>query len=140
MKKLLFFSLLVLISSNVFPKNIIDSLSNKLKSASSDTTKSAFMLKLAYEYINIDRKKTIEYLNEAKKLSEKANYKKGLANYYYVNGLLTMNNSPEALENFKKSLQFFSESHNKLWMANVIAQIGTIYSSCLQLIRQCRNL
>jgi tetratricopeptide (TPR) repeat protein len=43
-----------------------------------------------------------------------------------------MNNSPEALENFKKSLQFFSESHNKLWMANVIAQIGTIYSSCLQ--------
>jgi signal transduction histidine kinase/DNA-binding response OmpR family regulator len=90
------------------------------------------MLKLAYEYMGADSNRAFEYLDNAKRLSEKANYKKGMASYYYVDGLLIKNDSPKALESFKKSLQLFSELNNKVWMAIIISKIGSIYSFCSQ--------
>ena len=118
---------MVLITCSVFSQGIIDSLTNNLKKASTDTAKMIIMFKLAGNCIRYDKSKAYKYFNEAKVLLEKVPFKKGDAYYYYVNGLMKDNEPAEAIENFNKSLKFFTELKDKTGSALVILALGRIY-------------
>ncbi len=94
-----------------------------------DTVKVNALLQLFKETVGASQDQSIAYAMEAKNLSEKINYKKGLASalksigiaYYYSGKTL------EALNYWQQSLKVFESIKDKTGVANILSNIGAIY-------------
>ncbi|MBI5539300.1 MAG: response regulator [Bacteroidia bacterium] len=127
MKKVITSSLLVLITFSVFSQITVDSLKEDLNNATSDTSKTIILLKLADIYLYDDETKSQEYTHKAKGLLEKNPFKKGYAYYYLINGFLIKGTPSEKLENFNKSLKLYTELKDLSGIAMVNFNMGRFY-------------
>lgn len=110
-------------------ENRIDSLLSVLKLAKEDSVKVNTLNELFLEYEFEDEAKAKEYLNNALSLSQKVDYKKGIAITYMYLGFFAddQSNYPEALKNYKASLKTFTTIQNKKGMANAYNSIGSVF-------------
>lgn len=108
----------------------IDSLSNFVSTAKEDTMKAkalvilSFKLMITGEYV-----RSFEATEKIIPLSEKLNFKIGLANAYATRGLLYQyqGDYPKALKNLLHSLEIFESIQNKKGISYSLNNIGSIY-------------
>lgn len=121
-KKLKFISLLLLLCS-------CNAWAQKKEISLADTSKVNSLLQLFKETVGESQEKSIAYAIEAKNLSEKIHFKKGLAislkslgiAHYYAGKTL------EALDFWQQSLKVFEDIDDKTGVANILSNIGAIY-------------
>lgn len=132
MKKISFFLSVLLITCLAYSTNNIDSLENVIENTENDSIKAEILLQISYLYLQTDNIKANDYAEKAKKIFEKRNSKKGLAFYYYIQGLINKRNYQKALLNYENALRLFKDLKSKLWTAIISAQIASTYSSIYQ--------
>jgi len=125
--KTIYILFFILISSTLFSQSgELDSLKSLLKTSKEDTNKAKIFLQLSEI---CDEKDILKYAEEGLRLSEKLNFKKGIAgclnNIGYANH--AVGNNTEALENWNKSLKIFEEINDIAATAPVLNNIGFIY-------------
>ncbi|MEX0966882.1 MAG: adenylate/guanylate cyclase domain-containing protein [Bacteroidia bacterium] len=108
---------------------VLDSLMLVWEKASEDSTKVEALLSLSKYYFNSDPLKTVKYGEEALKLSEEMNYKKGAAVAlknigigHYIQGDLE-----NALLRWESSREVFEEIGDKPGVANILSNQGAVY-------------
>ena len=109
---------------------VIDSLENLLQiSTEQDTTRVNLLNETAFQLYSIDPEKTLQYAQEAGKLADKLNFKKGKAASLRNIGIIYhhQGNYPKALEYYQKSLQINEEMGDKKGKAASLGNIGIIY-------------
>ena len=114
MKALIFliFYFSFLIQSNLYAyESKIDSLKNLINKASEDTHKVILLMELAWVVNGIDSEECKTLAEEALKLSNKLNFKRGIGGAYNNIGIAHQNqgNYANALEYYYKSLKCFEE-------------------------------
>jgi two-component system sensor histidine kinase UhpB len=132
-KFMLCFSLniVLFISAYTQHQNKIDSLINVLKTAVEDTNKVNLLNALCKQVVQtsnyLEAKK---YANEALHLSEKINFKKGVANAYNNFGVISWyeGNYSEALKFHSSALKLRLEINDKQGIANSYNNLALIYS------------
>lgn len=104
-----------------------DSLLKVLSTQKEDTSKVETLIELSKKYSNADTARI--YLEQAKTLSEKLNYKKGLALSYKNIGIsyYGKNKDQLVLENWNKSLEIFRSINDSAGIANIESIIGAVY-------------
>jgi serine phosphatase RsbU (regulator of sigma subunit) len=108
----------------------IDSLENFIKNKQiADTSRVNALNDLSRAYLQKSFDKGLACANEAIKLSESIDYKKGLASGFNNLGVLQWQHAEysEALINFQKALKIFSEEKDKIGMAKCYGNIGLIH-------------
>ena len=107
----------------------IDSLLTVLKTAKEDTTKVNALNNLFLKYEYADDEKSKEYLNKAFELSQKIDFKNGLATTYSYLGYFEEDkgNYPEALKNYLTSLKIRKAIGDIIGEASCYNNIGIIY-------------
>ncbi|MES2837254.1 MAG: tetratricopeptide repeat protein [Bacteroidota bacterium] len=141
-KKLNFLTfLLFLFALNSFAeKNSIDSIQKILLKSKEDTTKVNLLNALSDEYSNSDFNKSLKYAEEAVKLAEKLNYKKGLSVSLnnVGNAIMSQGNYKKSIDYFIKALKVAEEIGFEYELANAYGNIGNanywqgIYSPALE--------
>lgn len=134
LKVLLFILFLVSTTSkNILAQDsYIDSLKTLIETQKADTNKVNTLNELSYEFTNIGEYQiALNYASQAKSLSEKLNFKKGLADAYTKIGLIykDQSNYPEALKNYFAALKIDEEAGNKSGVAYAYNNIGIIYKN-----------
>lgn len=108
----------------------IDSISGVIKNSKEDTLKAGSIMELAWQYYMIsDFDKSLEYNNEALKLSEKLNWNKGIANVNNnVAGVYQSKGQfADALECYLKALTIYQKLKFKKSTARALGNIGSMY-------------
>lgn len=126
---LFFFFILPSINSKASTsQNKIDSLLSVQKKAD-DTTLVKVYNSLCEEYKKSDLEKAKQFGLKGKELSERINFRKGMADSYNKLGVVYWNESdyPSALDYFKKSLIIYEELKHNLGIASASNNIGIIY-------------
>ena len=122
----LFFS----VNGHVFGQNSeVDSLQKLIGKAESDTVKIDLLLSLSKTYFNSSTSEAIKYATEAKTLSEKTGYKKGLAQSLKNIGIgyYLQSNYVNTLDYWQQSLVVFREINDKAGLANILSNLGAVY-------------
>lgn len=111
-------------------KHIVDSLTNKLKNHTEDTTAANLLYELFKSYKDNNPEKAINYAKQTLALSEKIGYKKGIANAHRSIGAIFRNegNSSKALNNFIAALKIFEQEKDQRGIASCYLSIGLIYN------------
>ncbi|MBA2611615.1 MAG: tetratricopeptide repeat protein [Bacteroidetes bacterium] len=126
MKTKLFLLLFCYLTLSVFSQNLklTDSLQNLAKVAKDDTSKSNLLNKISTTYLEIDLEKSLDFAKRSLALSEKLNYKKGIANAYFSLGNISNYKAEylEAINWFKRSLSIRKELF-------LMSDVGQTYSS-----------
>lgn len=107
----------------------IDDLTVQLAYQEADSTKVDLSLMLINELYKIeDYKKALLYTNQTAKLSEKLNYKKGLAESTFYRALIytKRNDYYNAIDNYDKSRKYYLQISDTLGVAKVSNSIGLI--------------
>lgn len=130
--KLFFFIFFILVSTSCLKAQTpeLDSLKKELKIHTKvDTTRVNILFDLAFAYHNIDLKKTIDYNNEAEKISSKIDYQNGHGRYYYISGIISIleSKNSKALEFAQKALKTYQRVNNKKSISSCYNLIGSIY-------------
>ncbi len=107
----------------------IDSIKAVLSTSGEDTNTINTLLLLSRYYVSNSPEETIQYAEDARKLSVKLNYKKGEAvalknigiAYYYQGKYV------ESIESWTKSLNVFESIGDKAGIANILSNLGGIY-------------
>ncbi len=106
-----------------------DSLLGVISVAKEDTNKVNTLLNLSKSYFGSSPADAIKYGEQARELSEKLNFKNGLAYAlknigiaYYLQGQYV-----GALENWNRSLKVFESLNDRVGVANMLSNIGAIY-------------
>jgi PAS domain S-box-containing protein len=110
----------------------LDSLENILKTHKpADTIKVNLLNETANTIYKNDSIKALQYATEAVELSGKLNFKKGLAQSYYVIGLLLSYNKSDklALDYFLKALKIAEEIDNRKESAQYLIACGISYAA-----------
>lgn len=111
----------------------LDSLQDLLKTTTNDTLKINILVQISrsylYDFNNVEKMK--QYATQVIKLSQKINYKKGIANGYlyygvYFNGQA---NYDYALTYYIKALKLFDELKDNKSLGSCYINIGTIYGT-----------
>jgi class 3 adenylate cyclase len=122
-KNILLFSLILLLPHICAAQNTIDSLQTILKTAGQDTDRVNILNTLSYELLYSNTDTTIYYANQAKNLSEKLNYSRGIASAY-----LRLGQAYNNLGSYDQSQLFLSKaltySTDKLTTAKIYVNIG----------------
>jgi tetratricopeptide (TPR) repeat protein len=111
-------------------QNTIDSLLKLVKVDNADTSKVIHSNKLSWEYKEIGNyKASLEFSNSALLLSQKLDYKKGIANSYSLMGNVNayQSNYPLALEFYQKALGIDEELKDQAGKAIRLGNIGLVY-------------
>lgn len=110
---------------------LIDSLETELENAKADTNHVNLLQKISFAYENYNPDKGIEYGIKGVKLSDKLNWKEGLAGSFNSIGVNYESKSDykKALEYYEKALKINEEIGNKLGIAQILGNIGVIYNS-----------
>jgi len=133
MKKIPFFVFLVIsffISNLSLSQNSkIDSLQSILLTENQDTSKIKILNNLFLLYEFSDSEKAKESLDRALELSQKNNYKKGLATTYTYLGYLAEDESdyPNALKNYYESLKISTAAMDQADIASSYNNLGNVY-------------
>ncbi|MGE0635110.1 MAG: adenylate/guanylate cyclase domain-containing protein [Bacteroidia bacterium] len=109
---------------------VIDSLQTLLNKADDDTNKAFLLTELAWEQLMTgDFNTSLQSADKALSLSEKLNYKWGIATAHNrrAGALEEFGNYSEALKSYEMALKLFSESNNKKGMASAYNNIALIY-------------
>ena len=129
MKKYLIILFIFLICTNLLISQIkIDSLKTQLEKASGEQ-KVEILNKLAKAYWDLAPNQSLEYSNQALKLSEKLKYNKGKA-LSLLNigiGYTDLSNYDTALEYLLKSLKILKELGEDKYIASSLNNIGAVY-------------
>ncbi|HEY0031337.1 MAG TPA: tetratricopeptide repeat protein, partial [Bacteroidia bacterium] len=110
--------------------NKLDSLINYVKTAEQDTNKANALISICRSMSGVgEYMEAKKYADEALKLSQKLNYKKGQAKAYNQIGNVHsyMSDYPEALENFQKALSLNEQLGNKSGVGTSLGNIGIVY-------------
>ena len=107
----------------------IDSLKGLINIQKDDTLKVLNLISLSSAYINSDINEVFRYANEAKIVSEKINFKKGIGLATKSVGLAysKQGNFSEAILQFQISLEIFKSIQFKTGIANMYSNIGAMY-------------
>ncbi|MES2591623.1 MAG: tetratricopeptide repeat protein [Bacteroidota bacterium] len=132
MKKNLFISFFIFAFFHIgnAQKPAIDSLKTLIGTGIADSSKTKLLTDLSWEYITIgDYKNAVEKTNEAISLSQKINYKKGLAQSFNMKGILYwfQGDYPNALDYQYKALKISEEIGDKQRIAGSLNNIGSIF-------------
>ena len=109
-----------------------DSLLTLLKKDKADTSKVNHSNKVCKEYINIGLYDTaLHHSTAALQLSQKLNFKNGIASSYHNIGLVYyyQGDYPKALDCYLKALKMAEELGDKEGIANRLGNIGLVYSN-----------
>ncbi len=112
--------------------NTYDSLLRVLKTAKEDTNKVNTLNKLAREIeLSGNDNEGISYANEAKRLSEKIDYRKGLSSACLNLGNLYSGKGefPLSLEYYFAALKIDEEINNQVGIATILGNIGIVYTN-----------
>ncbi|MEO5602088.1 MAG: adenylate/guanylate cyclase domain-containing protein [Cyclobacteriaceae bacterium] len=126
---LFFFSTILFISVRGQDDGV-DSLNNLLENyTKKDTHRVDLLLELSKSYLNASLEDCQQYALEAKELSEKIQYQRGLALAYKSIGLCynRQGKFPEALTNWNQSLDIFNAISDVDGQSNMYNNIGTVY-------------
>ena len=106
----------------------IDSLFQQLRTAQQDTNKVLLLHELSREFFSNDLERAMKYTNRALFLSEKLDYKKGIALSYNNLGIIHYYKAiySQALEYHDKSLELMEELGNKKGMAGSYNNMGAV--------------
>jgi serine phosphatase RsbU (regulator of sigma subunit)/tetratricopeptide (TPR) repeat protein len=125
----LFFILVVTHSLHATDPPKIDSL-EKIVQSTSDTGRISALLKLSEEYQKIGSpEKSMESAKQAQQLSEKIQFKEGIARSFNRQGHLLSEGSSfqEAVGDYKQSMKIAEELKNLPMQADCLTAIGSIY-------------
>lgn len=124
---IIFFLLLGAISSAQDPG--LDSLKQVLKNQAQDTSRVNTLNDIAYILYRISPDEAVDYGLEAKQLSEKIDFKEGLAQAYKMIGLgyFMQGNYMEALRNWEPALELFEQFGDDQLVANMLSNLGSAY-------------
>lgn len=113
----------------MFSKNVLDSLLYELEIAKEDTNKVLLLNKIYNHYKNKEPKTALNYATNSLLLSEKINYKKGVAVSSYNIGRTNsdIGDYKKALENLNQSLLVFKELNFRLGIASVYNVLGNVH-------------
>ena len=109
--------------------NAIDSISRLVAKEKVDSIKADDLLALSKAYISLDPDKAIHYADSARELSERINYRKGIA-YGFKNAgnANAVSGKPaEAIYNWEKALAVFTALGDKVGEANILSNEGAVY-------------
>jgi class 3 adenylate cyclase len=109
----------------------IDSLQRVVDAAPQDTTKVNALIELSTLYLETNPQLAIEKGNEARALAEEIGFRSGVgfAHKAVARGYVILANYPTALEQYQKSLEVFESLGNKKGIANILSNIGVVYSN-----------
>lgn len=131
LKRLFILITVVTLFGNLFAQNYsTDSLETLLqKHSSTDTFRVNTLNRAAYKYFTSDLNKTLLYATEADSLSEILSYADGKAEAIRLLGIYYEEKSDffRALDLYERALEIFSESGNRVGMANCFNNHGIIY-------------
>lgn len=121
----MFCSCFVTIAQN----SIIDSLKNQLLNTKEDSVKVNILNAIGWEYLNINPEKALEYENAALLLSEKMDYKSGIAISKTHLGYIetSSGNYHKALDYYYYSLKIFIQLNDKKREATCYTNIANIH-------------
>lgn len=122
----MFFTSVKCLSQN--PK--ADSLLWVIKSSEDDSLKVRAYIDLGQEFLSSDINQSIHYLDDAILIALKIDYKKGLADAYYLQGraLANQGNFQDAIFTNRQSLMEYQDLNDKAGEANILSNLGSIYS------------
>lgn len=132
-KSLLFFVITLSITHSAFAQlqgqQLIDSLRAQIPLAAEDTNKVIMLYNISFTYYSINTDSGLKYGNEALTLSQKLNWKQGIAN---SKGRIGVNyfgkaDYPKALEYWLQALKINEELQNKKAIGINLGNIGNVY-------------
>lgn len=124
----------ILFSSLAFSQNIEEA-KQKLAEAPDDSARVRKLNRLAYEFLAVDVDSAQFYLNQSLELANKIGYKKGVAFYHLVNGIILsehLDKPAEAIENYYDAIDIYKEIKAPIYMPDCFNNIGNIYLSKLE--------
>jgi len=112
-------------------QELVDSLENVLVNAPEDTNRVKVLCRLSFIYNRLNTKKGLLYAEQALSLSEKHNWKRGMAFSYNCLGTnyQIMSNYPKTLDNYLKALSICLEIGNERMISAAYNNIGLLYIS-----------
>ncbi|MBL0047149.1 MAG: tetratricopeptide repeat protein [Bacteroidetes bacterium] len=130
MKKRIFLLLFTFISLALYAQdNVTDSLKRAVGQAKDDSNKVNTQILLSKKYFGTDPNLAIKIATEARVLSEKINFPKGVAYAlknigiaYYMQGKYI-----ETLDYWQQSEKVFQSMNDKVGVANILSNIGVMY-------------
>ena len=129
-KILVFFVLLLCHAPGTFSQgNPAEALRKLLATSKEDSNKVNTLLALSKEILATDPNEAIRYATEARDLSLKLNYAKGVAYGYKGLGLVYVMQGKyiETIESYEKALAVFDSLGDKRGQANILSNEGTVY-------------
>jgi tetratricopeptide (TPR) repeat protein len=110
-------------------KRSVSELQQALYESKDDTSKINILNALAYAYRNIQPDSGLLYGKQAITLSQKINWKTGLAKAYNYTGInyQSLSDSANALQNFANALSIYKEINNKDGIAWSVQNSGNVY-------------
>jgi signal transduction histidine kinase/TPR repeat protein len=124
-------SVFVMYAAHAQNTSVIDDLLAKLnQNTKQDTAKVNVLLQLGQAYYRKDQQRMLECALQAKQLSEKLNYKKGLGGAYRFEAIneFLLGNFSKAEDYCLKALSLNKEVENNLGIAASLALLGNIYA------------
>ena len=108
-----------------------DSLRQIISSSAEDSSTVNTLIELANTFRRIDSEQVIGLAEEAKSMSERIGFQKGLANAlkYIGLGYGDQNMYVEATQNWEEALKIFEQIGDKEGTSNLLGNLGTIYSN-----------
>jgi adenylate cyclase len=118
-----------LVTAQDLNRRKVDSLEKALKKAKADTTKAKLIGDLSLQYLSTDPDKSAAYANQALNISQKVNYRYGVARAYNLLGISCNIKSDftGGMDNFTKAAKVCEEYGIKSLVGGVYNNIGTIY-------------
>jgi tetratricopeptide (TPR) repeat protein len=130
-KLVLLFLFMACLNTGLQAENhIIDSLRNALKTEKDDTNKVITLIRLCRKFEKLgNHDSSLIYCNITKTLSEKLNFKKGIAMAYRNIGVINLNKGDyaQAIECENKSMALNKEIGNKAELATNLSDMGNVY-------------
>jgi len=131
LKSLLYLALLFCIVDSIAQDAKTDSLKAAVENLKEDTNKVNALLNLSKAYFGLEPRSAIRYSNEAKALSEKLGYQKGIALALKNIGIAYYNQDEyvDAVNYWEESMEVFRKSGDKSGVANIQSNLGAIWSN-----------
>lgn len=131
MKSVLILFLLLITSGSLLfgQQSKIDSLIDLIPNTTSDTAKVNLLNHICFEMVGTNNKSALEYGNLARELSEKINYKKGLAQTHYNIGSVykDLGDYNTCLKNYLISLEIREKLDDRKELAASLTNVGIVY-------------
>ncbi|OJJ22117.1 hypothetical protein BKI52_08755 [marine bacterium AO1-C] len=123
-------SFLLALSPTFAQQKVIDSLRNLLDERKEDTLQAKVLIKLSGAYTYVDTEEAKAFADKALKLSQKIQYKAGIANAYRSIGTVysEQGNYDQAVKTYYQGLKIAEDTQDPRIKANIYNNMGTVFS------------